>query len=90
MRKIIYGGKFKKDVKLMISRGLDIERLLSVIADLATGIKLADRFHDHPLQGNRKGTRDCHVEPDWVLIYAITDDRLLLIRTGTHADLFGK
>lgn len=90
MRKIIYGGKFKKDAKLMCSRGRDMEKMMSVISDLSLGNKLSERFHDHPLQGNQKGTRDCHVEPDWVLIYGITDEHLLLIRTGSHADLFGR
>ncbi len=80
--------RFKKDVKRVLKRGKDIDQLLFVVQELAAGHLLAKSFVDHPLQGQYTGKRDCHVEPDWILIYAIEDDELVLYRTGSHADLF--
>lgn len=90
MKAIRRTTQFKKDIKRTRKRGKDFARLKDVITRLARGETLADRFHDHPLVGDWKGARDCHIEPDWLLIYAATDDELVLIRTGTHADLFKK
>ncbi len=96
MRKAKYTVKpttqFKKDYKLAMKRGLDIGLLESVIADLAMGIPLPEKNRDHPLSGSWAGHRECHVLSDWLLIYRIEGDVLVLTlsRTGSHSDLFGK
>ena len=72
----------------MEKRGKDFSELKSIIEKLASGQSLEERHRDHPLKGSLKGKRDCHVEPDWVLIYELTEQELILIRTGTHSDLF--
>ena len=84
--------QFKKDYKLAMRRGLDISLLDGVIADLAMGIPLPEKNRDHALAGNWAGYRECHVLPDWLLIYRIDDDILVLLlsRIGSHSDLFGK
>lgn len=88
MRTILYSGQFKKDFKRMEKRGNDVEKLRVVIKKLINEEELDARHKDHPLQGNFVGARDCHISPNWVLIYAIIDSELRLIRTGTHSDLF--
>ncbi len=80
--------QFKKDVKRMRKRGKDLEKIKAVIDLLVAGEPLPPKNRDHKLGGNRIGRRDCHVEPDWILIYKLTEDELLLERTGTHSDLF--
>ena len=84
--------QFKKDYKQAIKRGLDITQLEDVIADLATGIPLPEKNRDHALSGNWVGHRECHVLPDWLLIYRIDGNVLVLTlsRTESHNDLFGK
>ena len=72
----------------MEKRGNDVKKLRAVIEKLVNEEVLEARHRDHPLQGKYAETRDCHVGPDWILIYAITGTELRLIRTGTHADLF--
>lgn len=81
--------RFKKDVKLSLKRHKDPEKLKTVIGMLKNGEKLPIEYKDHPLQGDYKDTRECHLEPDWLLIYKIESDILRLVGTGTHADLFG-
>lgn len=81
------GGRFRRDVKLLKKRGKDMAKLAAVIEALAARRPLDARHGDHALVGNLKGYRDCHVEPDWVLIYRCTDAELVLYRTGTHSDL---
>jgi mRNA interferase YafQ len=88
MRKIVYTGQFKKDLKLMKKRHYDMEKLKELLRKLEKGLKLEPHYEDHPLQGNFSPARDCHISPDWILIYALIDDELRLIRTGTHSDLF--
>lgn len=85
-------SNFKKDLRRMIKRGANMELLDEVIQILLKREKLPEKYHDHPLTGNWHGYRDCHIEPDWVLIYRIDDDALILLatRTGTHSDLFNK
>ena len=96
MRKTKYIVKpttqFKKDFKLAMKRSMKIELLEEVIAMLATGETLPDKHKDHALTGNWVGHRECHILPDWLLIYRIEDEVLVLTlaRTGTHSDLFGK
>ena len=84
--------QFKKDFKLAMKRGLKIELLEKVITTLAMGETLPEKNKDHALTGNWVGHRECHVLPDWLLIYRIEDEVLVLTltRTGTHSDLFGK
>ena len=96
MRKTKYTVKsttqFKKDFKLAMKRGLKIELLEKVIATLAMGETLCEKYKDHALTGNWVGHWECHVLPNWLLIYRIEDEVLVLtlIRTGTHSDLFEK
>ena len=87
-----YTTQFKKDYKLAIKRGMKIELLDAVITDLANGVPLPDKNNDHALTGNWVGHRECHILPDWLLIYRAEGDVLVLTlaRTGTHSDLFGK
>ena len=80
--------QFKKDVKRMRKRGKDLEKVKAVIDLLVDEEPLPPKNRDHKLGGNWIGRRDCHIEPDWILIYKLTVDELLLERTGTHSDLF--
>lgn len=88
MRTVRYLGQFQKDAKLMAKRGYEIKKLRSVIEKLVNAQELEARYKDHPLQGKYADARDCHIGPDWILIYAIVENELRLIRTGTHSDLF--
>jgi mRNA interferase YafQ len=81
-------AQFKKDVKQAQRGGKDMEKLLLVISKLTDGETLPKKYCDHPLKGGFKGKRDCHVEDDWLLIYAVEDNELILYRTGTHSQLF--
>ena len=96
MRKTKYTVKttsqFKKDFKLAMKRGLNIDLLEIVIATLALGEPLPDKNKDHALTGNWIGHHECHILPDWLLIYRIEEEVLILTlaRSGTHSDLFGK
>lgn len=85
-------SQFKKDFKLAMKRGLNIDLLGTVIATLALGEPLPDKNKDHALTGNWIGHRECHILPDWLLIYRIEEEVLILTlaRSGTHSDLFGK
>ncbi len=87
-----FTAQFKKDYKLAMKRGMKLTLLEAVITDLANGIPLSDKYNDHALTGNWVGHRECHVLPDWLLIYRIDGDVLVLtlVRCGTHSDLFGK
>ena len=80
---------FKKDLKRIQKRGYNMALLDEVVTMLANGETLPPKYKDHPLKGDKQGTRDCHISPDWVLIYCIyeSDLILLLTRTGTHADI---
>ncbi len=92
MLKIEFTGQFKRDYKLAVKRGCDPEELTKVISILASEQALPEKYRDHLLENskNYKGMRECHIKPDWLLIYKIYDDRLVLelIRTGTYSDLF--
>ena len=83
-------SQFKKDFKLAEKQGLDMGELKSVIEMLAAGEELPEKYRDHPLKGDYKGHRECHIEPDWLLIYKITESVLVLslVRTGSHSRLF--
>ena len=88
--RIVQTGKFKKDLKAVIKRGYNIALLEVVVDILASGQELPVKYKDHALIGNYKGCRECHITPDWLLIYEIDGDELILYltRTGTHRDLF--
>lgn len=92
MLKIEYQGQFKKDFKLAVKRGCDIAELQKVIAILAEQLPLPEKYRDHALTNSKeyKDVRECHIKPDWLLIYKVVEDRLVLqlIRTGSHSDLF--
>lgn len=84
----IYKTKFKRDLKLMTKRGKSIEKLKTVARQLIEGQPLEAKYNDHPLKGNYVDTRECHIEPDWLLVYMIKDTSITFVRTGSHADLF--
>jgi mRNA interferase YafQ len=88
VRNLIRGAQFKRDVKLAERRGKDLAKLRELILLLVEGDPLPPRYRDHSLSGNWKHHRDCHIEPDWLLLYKIDGDDLHLVRTGTHSDLF--
>ena len=88
MLRIVYTTQFRKDYKRIQKRGQEMEKLKAVVTLLVTEEPLPEKYKDHPLQGNFKGVRDCHIAPDWILLYVIVEDELRLIRTGSHADLF--
>lgn len=88
MREVIRGTQFKRDVKLAEKRGKNMAKLREVILLLLEEKPLPSRYRDHALGGDWKHHRDCHIEPDWLLLYKIDGDDLYLVRTGTHADLF--
>ena len=83
-------SQFKKDFKLAEKQGLDMNELKTVVRMLADGEELPEKYRDHPLKGDYKGHRECHIEPDWLLIYKITESVLVLslVRTGSHSRLF--
>jgi len=86
-----FTAKFKKDLKLAKKQGRNIEKLFEVVENPADREKLDAKFHDHELTGDYVGCRECHVEPDWLLIYEVYDDVLVLLltRVGSHSELFG-
>lgn len=88
MRNVIGLTQFRRDVKLAGKRGDDLSKLREAILLLAAGSPLPARYKDRALAGNWTHHRDCHIEPDWLLIYEIDRNDLYLVRTGTHADLF--
>ncbi len=83
--------QFKKDLKTAQKQHKNLDELFEIIDILADGGKLDARYRDHDLSGNYKGTRECHIEPDWLLIYEISEDVLVLMlyRLGSHSELFG-
>ena len=90
MYKIKFTSSYKKSYKLIQKRGLDIKLLDNVIDLLREGKKLPAKYKDHSLNGKFKNFRECHIQPDWLLIYLIEEDiiTLTLVGTGTHSDLF--
>jgi mRNA interferase YafQ len=89
-RNVVATKRFDKDAKRVRKRGNDMARLLAVVDALRNRRPLTDRHRDHALSGDWQGWRDCHIEPDWLLIYRVDDEagELILGRTGTHSDLF--
>lgn len=86
--KLIQTNAFKKDIKRLQKRGKDMEKLTATLKFLSSEQDLPVKSRDHALTGNWDGWRDCHIEPDWLLIYKLGPEELTLGRSGTHADLF--
>jgi mRNA interferase YafQ len=87
-----FTNQFKKDLKLAKKQNKDLNKLFDVVHMLADGLTLDARYCDHDLSGTYRGTRECHIEPDWLLVYEIRDEVLVLMlyRLGTHSELFKK
>jgi len=83
-----YTTQFERDLRLMQRRGKDSGKLKTILTALINEEPLPERQRDHPLLGNYKGRRECHVEPDWLLIYKLINNEIIFERTGTHGDLF--
>ena len=90
MYKIVYTNRMKKDAKLMKKRGKDMGKLVNVLSLLANGDPLPVQYKDHSLTGNLHDFRECHIEPDWLLVYQYEDNKLnlLLVATGSHSEIF--
>ena len=90
MLTISYHTKFRRDFKRIVKRGYDIRLLEKVVGILVSGQPLPPQYRDHDLKGDYPGCRECHITPDWLLVYAADDRELVLylMRTGTHSDLF--
>lgn len=86
--RLIYSSQFKKDFKKIQSQGKNISQLEIIIGTLLKEQSLDPKYRDHKLVGKWKNYRDCHIEPDWLLIYRLTDDALYLERTGSHSEIF--
>ena len=88
MLELEYTTQFKRDLKLSKKRGKDTNKLDKIVELLLKEKSLPEKYRDHPLSGNYKDHRECHIEPDWLLIYLQSKAILALVRTGSHADLF--
>lgn len=88
--KIVYTGSFQKDYQRMKRRGKNMDKLKEVVDILAEGRPLLPKYREHILAGKYKGMRECHIEPDWLLVWILENDKLVLAftRTGTHSDIF--
>ena len=84
-----YSKKYRQDLKRVLAGGYDESKLNEAVNILASGSQLPSKYRDHPLKGNRKGARECHIEPDWVLVYRKYEETLilLLMRTGSHSEV---
>ena len=87
-----FTSQFKKDMRLAKKQNKDLDKLFEIVNKLANGHALESKYRDHELSGSYKGVRECHVEPDWLLIYEIRNDVLVLMlyRLGSHSELFNK
>jgi mRNA interferase YafQ len=88
MRQPNYSTQFERDLRLLQRRGKEIAKLKEVLTTLINEEPLAERYRDHPLKGNFKNRRECHIEPDWLLIYKLVGAEIIFERTGRHSDLF--
>ena len=89
-KQVVYTNQFTKDLKRSVKRGCKYSELEFVVGCLVKGKKLSHRYREHKLSGNWVGYLECHIRPDWLLIYKIEIDRIILYRTGSHSDLFKK
>ena len=90
MKTFRFASAYRKDLKRVTRRNCDLTLLANVLDTLRAGQQLPTARRDHPLKGEWKGWRECHIQPDWLLIYKTIDTEVLLARTGTHADLFNR
>lgn len=92
MYEVRFTATYKKSYRLMKKRGLNLDLLDAIVDTLRQGKPLAEKYRDHALTGQYSGFRECHIKPDWLLVYLIENDilTLTLVDTGSHADLFGK
>ena len=92
MYNVVLSKNFKKDLKLAKKNNYNLDLLDNVVEKIASGKKLEEKYKDHPLKGDFLGFRECHIQPDWLLIYKIEKDDLILFlfRTGSHSNLFKK
>jgi mRNA interferase YafQ len=88
LRTPVHTGQFRRDIRRAQKRGMDMTKLRDVLSLLIAAEPLPPRLQDHPLTGDWHGWRDLHIEPDWLLLYKIDGNDLILARTGSHADLF--
>jgi mRNA interferase YafQ len=88
MRKIEYTGAFHKDIKIIKKRGKDLKKLETLMRLIIENSPLSEKYKTPPLKGDYNDYMDSHIEPDWLLIYRIENDRVVFTRTGTHSDLF--
>lgn len=88
MLRPVYSKRFGRDVRKIVRRGKDTEKLKKIIGMLIRGEKLDEQYKNHPLKGKYKDCHDCHIEPDWILIYRTEGDAIQFVRKGSHADLF--
>ncbi|MDI6769447.1 MAG: type II toxin-antitoxin system YafQ family toxin [Anaerolineales bacterium] len=88
MRAPSHTDQFERDLRRMQRGGKDAEKIKMMIATLVNEEPLAERYRDHALTGNYKGRRECHIEPDWLLIYKLMENEIIFERTGAHSDLF--
>lgn len=86
----IYTNQFVKDIKKVQKRGKNLEKFKSIAKTLLSGLPLNETHKDHKLIGNYIGRRECHIEPDWLLVYKVTKTQIIFERMGTHSDLFKK
>jgi mRNA interferase YafQ len=91
MLTLAFSRKMKRDARLMEKRGKDMSKLGAALSLLVYGHPLPPKYRDHSLKGNLRGFRECHIEPDWLLVYQVIEDELILLATatGSHSDLFG-
>ena len=90
MLKVVLSNQFKRDLKLSQKRGYNLDLLNEIVDKLANQESLEEKYKDHALTGKYRGFRECHIEPDWLLVYRINEDEIFLYlsRIGTHSDLF--
>ena len=88
MKTIRRTAQFRRDIKRMQRRRKDFGKLKNILQSLDKGEKLEEKYRDHVLVGQYKGTRECHLDPDWLLIYETTESEIVLISPGSHSDLF--
>lgn len=86
--RLLTTNRFEKDLKRATRRGKNLDKLWGTVEMILSGSDLPDRYRPHPLSGPWAKFWECHIEPDWLLIWIIRDENLVLVRTGTHADLF--
>ena len=88
MKAAVTTSRFKRDYRRTIGRGMEMEKLDAIMLDLLHERPLAAKLRDHPLRGGYRGRRECHVAPDWLLVYKLEEDAVIFERTGSHSDLF--